>query len=164
MGIRIDARRPAFHGGVTRGRSRPCMSPRSLPCTAHTTDLERRTPRAAARRRAHAKTPRAPQYLSTDGVRCPVLGRRRSGRRRLALSQDCLLRPPRTRGQSCDSRSVLTLWSLDVDALRFACRQAVRPIVHRSGVRASRRFSRQADSEHSVTGLLCQRSSVRGLQ
>ena len=52
----------------------------------------------------HLKTPRAPSHLCTDGVPCPVPRRRRSGPRRLALSQAPHLRPPRTRGQTCDSR------------------------------------------------------------
>ena len=137
-------------GGVTRGRSRPCISPRFLSYTAHTIDLARRTSCAAAWRGAHARTPRAPQYLSTDGVPCPVPGRRRSGPRRLALSEDCPLRPPRTRGQSRDSRFCgrSGLWTLTLSGSW----QTGRPIVHLTGVWASRRFSRQADSERSVTG------------
>ena len=91
-------------GVVTRGRFRPCMSPRSLPCTAQTICLERRTSRAAAHWGAHVRTRRAPSHLCTDGVPGPTPKRRRSAPRRLTLSQDPHLHPPRTRGQRCDSR------------------------------------------------------------
>ena len=89
---------------VTRGKFRPCIPPHSLPCTARTIDLERRSSRAVARRRARTRTRRAPQHLCTDGSACLARRFRSSGQRRLPPSPDRRRRPPRTRGQSSDFR------------------------------------------------------------